>query len=40
MEAWKEIEGYNGIYFVSSTESKSTDHCERRSGGGKQTGRN
>jgi hypothetical protein len=41
MEEWKEIEGYNGIYFVSSTgKVKSTDHyCEGRLGSGKQTGR-
>jgi len=40
-EIWKEIDGYNGIYFVSNTERvKSLDHyCEGRVGSGKQTGR-
>jgi len=40
-EIWKEIEGYNGVYFVSNTgKVKSVDHyCEGRIGNGKQTGR-
>ena len=40
-EIWKEIEGYNGVYFVSNTGIiKSIDHyCEGRKGSGKQTGR-
>lgn len=41
MEVWKEIKGYNGVYFVSNKGSvKSVDHyCKGRKGSGKQTGR-
>jgi len=41
MEIWKEIEGYNGVYFVSNLGNvKSVDHyCVNRNGSGKQTGR-
>lgn len=40
-EIWKEVEGYNGIYFVSNLGNvKSVDHyCENRVGSGKQTGK-
>ena len=40
-EIWKEVDGYNGIYFVSNLGNvKSIDHyCEGRKGSGKQTGR-
>lgn len=41
MEIWKEVFGYNGIYFVSNTGLvKSIDHHPHgRKGNGKQTGR-
>lgn len=41
MEIWKEIDGYNGIYFVSNIgDVKSVDHyCSGRLGSGKQNGR-
>lgn len=41
MEVWKEIEFYNGVYFVSNNgRVKSIDHyCEGRNGSGKQNGR-
>lgn len=41
IEIWKEIDGYNGIYFVSNLGSvKSVDHfLHGRTGSGKQTGR-
>ena len=41
MEIWKEIEGYEGVYFVSNLgRVKSVDHyCPNRIGSGKQTGR-
>lgn len=41
MEIWKEIDGYNGVYFVSNLgQVKSIDHyCSNRTGSGKQTGR-
>ena len=41
MEIFKQIEGYNGVYFVSNLGVvKSIDHyCEKRIGSGKQTGR-
>lgn len=41
MEIWKEIEGYNGIYFVSNKgRVRSVDHYPKgRKGGGKQNGR-
>jgi len=41
MEIWKEIDGYNGIYFVSNLgKVKSIDHyCSGRIGSGKQNGR-
>jgi hypothetical protein len=41
MEIWKEIKGYNGVYFVSNlARVKSITHyCEGRKGSGKQTGR-
>ena len=40
-EIWKEVLGYNGIYFVSNIGNvKSIDHyCEGRKGSGKQNGR-
>lgn len=40
-EIWKEVDGYNGVYFVSNLgRVKSVDHfCENRKGSGKQTGR-
>ena len=40
-EIWKEIENYNGVYFVSNLGNvKSVDHyCKGRLGSGKQTGR-
>lgn len=40
-EIWKEIQGYNGVYFVSNFGNvKSIDHyCKGRIGSGKQTGR-
>lgn len=40
-EIWKEVKGYNGIYFVSNLgKVKSIDHyLEGRLGSGKQTGR-
>lgn len=40
-ETWKEIEGYNGIYYVSNLgRVKSVDHyLTNRIGSGKQTGR-
>ena len=41
MEVWKEIEGYNGIYQVSSigrVKSKA-QYCKGRRGSGKQNGR-
>lgn len=40
-EIWKEVDGYNGIYFVSNTgKVKSIDHyCKGRVGSGKQIGR-
>lgn len=40
-EIWKEVTGYNGIYFVSNLGNvKSVDHyCEGRKGIGKQSGR-
>ena len=40
-EIWKEVEGYNGVYFISNIGNvKSVDHyCENRTGSGKQTGR-
>lgn len=40
-EIWKEIDGYNGIYFVSNLGNvKSVDHYPiGRNGNGKQTGR-
>ena len=41
MEIWKEVKGYNGVYFVSNKgRVRSIDHyCEGRKGNGKQTGR-
>lgn len=40
-ETWKEIEGYNGVYYVSNIGNvKSVDHyCKGRTGIGKQVGR-
>jgi hypothetical protein len=40
-EVWREVEGYNGVYFVSNIGTvKSIDHyCEGRKGSGKQNGR-
>ena len=40
-EIWKEVDGYNGIYYVSNIGNvKSVDHyCMGRIGSGKQTGR-
>lgn len=41
MEIWKEVEGYNGIYYVSNIGNvRSIDHyCDGRLGSGKQNGR-
>lgn len=41
LEIWKEVDGFNGVYFVSNKGNvKSVDHyCKGRKGSGKQTGR-